>query len=207
MPKNFNLSSSLKPALGVMSALKDAEVLMRLLLGILLAANLVAAAFAFHLFDDSPERIARQVQSINQQVVAQIVKLNQTRLHAGKVEKGREEGTKFISTYMTSRRATYSTIISEIDQMANFAGMKRKESSMVLDAIQGSDALDMMTITASFEGEYKNLLIFINQIDKSKRFIIIESLAASPQQNGVLQVTLKLNTFVKEEADETRGRT
>jgi hypothetical protein len=203
MPKNFSPAAILKP----LAALKDPEVLTRLLLGLLLAANLVAAAFAFHLFDDSPEQIARQVQNINQQVVAQIVKLNQTRQHAGKVEKGREESTKFISTYMTSRRATYSTIISEIDQMANFAGMRRKESSMALDAIQGSEALDMMTITASFEGEYKNLLIFINLIDKSKRFLIIESLAASPQQNGVLQVTLKLNTFVKEEADETRGRT
>jgi Tfp pilus assembly protein PilO len=206
MPKNFKLPSIPKlPALG---ALKDTQVLIRLLLGILVAANLVAAGFAFHLFDDSPEQIARQVQSTNQQVLSQIVKLNQTRMHAGKVEKGREEGTKFISTYMTGRRKTYSTIISEIDGMSNFAGMRSKEWNIGLDAVKGSETLDMMTITANFEGDYKNLLIFINQIDLSKRFLIIESLAASPQQNGSLQVTLNLNTFVTEDTNnETRGRT
>jgi Tfp pilus assembly protein PilO len=195
MFKNFNF----KPGALPVGALKDTQVRVRLLLALLLVGNMVAAAFAFHLFDDSPEQIQRQVQSTRQQVLQQVMKLNHTRMLAGKVEKGREEGTKFISTYMTSRRATYSTIISELDAMANLAGMKRKDSVIGLDAIQRTDSLDTMNITASFEGDYKNLLIFINQIDKSKRFLIIESLSASPQQNGKLQVTLKLNTFVKED--------
>jgi type IV pilus assembly protein PilO len=195
MPRNFNLNMGSLP----LASLKDSRVLIRILLGALLVANLVAAAFAFHLFDDSPEQIMRQVLSTRQQVLTLIKKRNSTRTLADKVEKGRDEGTKFISTYMTSRRSTYSTIISEINGMANLTGMKAKDAVIGLDAIQGTESLDMMTITASFEGEYKNLLLFINQLDKSKRFLIIESLSASPQQNGRLQVTLKLNTFVKED--------
>ena len=205
MPKNFKLPSmpSSLAKFGAMpfSALKDTQVRIRLLLGILLAANLVAAGFAFHLFDDSPEQLARQVQSARQQVLAQVVKLNHTRMLAGKVDKGREEGTKFISAYMTSRRATYSTIISEINAMALNAGMKSKDAGFGLEAVQGTDNIDMMTVTASFEGGYRNLLTFVNLVDKSRRFLIIESLGASPQQNGNLQVTLKLNTFVKEDGN------
>lgn len=183
-----------------LASLKDTRVLVRLLLGMLLAANLIAAGFAFHLFDDSPEQLARQVQSMRQQVVGAIVKLNRTRQIAGKVGKGREEGSKFIETYMTSRRATYSTILTELNQTAAQANMKAKDALIGLDAIQGTDSLDMMTVTASFEGSYQNLVKFINLLDKSKRFLIIENLAAAPQQNGdVLQVTLKLNTFVKED--------
>jgi Tfp pilus assembly protein PilO len=172
----------------------------RLVLGLLLAANLVAAGFAFHLFDDSPDKLARQVQSTRQQVLGAILKLNRTRQLAGKVEKGRDEGTKFIGTYMTSRRATYSTILTELAETALGNGMRLKDSTMNLDAIQGTDSLDVMVISASFEGPYKNLVQFVNAIDKSKRFLIIENLAASPQQNGAtLQVTLKLNTFVKDD--------
>jgi len=182
-----------------LASLKDTRVLVRLLLGLLLAANLAAAGFAFHLFDDSPEQLARQVQGTRQQVLGAIVKLNRTRQLAAKVDQGREEGSRFIDTYMASRRATYSTILTELDQTAALANMKRKDAVIGLDAIQGTDSLDTMTITASFEGQYKNLVNFINLLDKSKRFLIIESLAASPQQNGNLQVTLKLNTFVKDD--------
>ncbi len=192
--------SSLQRVTLPLAALKDTRVQVRLALGVLLAANLVAAGFAFHLFDDSPEKLATEVQRTRQQVLGAIVKLNRTRQLAGKVDKGRDEGTRFISTYMTSRRATYSTILSELNETAAQTGMKPKDALIGLDAIQGTDSLDMMTVTASFEGPYPNLVKFINLLDKSKRFLIIESLAASPQQNGnILQVQLKLNTFVKDD--------
>ena len=129
------------------------------------------------------------------------MKLNRTRQIASKVDTGREEGSKFIATYMTSRRTTYSTILAELNQTAAQAAMKPKDALIGLDAIQGDDSLDTMTITANFEGPYSSLVKFINLLDKSKRFLIIETLTASPQQNGnILSVTLKLNTFVKEDA-------
>jgi len=199
MLKNFKLPSI--PAGTVnLGALKDPQVRIRLLLGVLLVANLVAAVFAFHVFDDSPEQSARQVLDTRQQILQQLKKLNNARQLAGKVEKGRDEGKRFIDTYMTSRRVTYSTVINELNSKASETSIRPKESSLGIDAIQGTDNLDMMTITASFEGGYKNLLLFVNALDKSKRFMIIESLAAAPQSNGLLQITLKLNTFVKEDS-------
>ena len=206
MPRKFNLPPIPKlgplPFSHVFASLKSTQVRLRLLLGVLLAANLVAAGFAFHLFDDSPEQVAHQVQAKRQEVLAQVLKLNHTRMLAGKVAKGREEGTKFISTYMTSRRVTYSTIIAELNQMAATAGMKPKDAVIGLDAIQGTDSLDTMIVTYSFEGQYASLVKFINLVDRSPRFLIIESLSASPQQAfGVLQVTLKLNTFVKDDTN------
>lgn len=197
MLKNFKLSLPAAPSL---ASLKDLRIIIRVVLGALLMANVIAAGFAFHVFDESPENIAVEVQHTRQQVLAAVMKLNRARILAGKVDKGRDEGTHFISTYMTSRRLTYSTILSELDQIASQTGMKSKDTLLGLDAIQGTDSLDVMTITASFEGTYQNLVKFINQLDKSKRFLIIESLAAVPQQNGnILQVTLKLNTFVKDD--------
>ena len=201
MPRNFNLKlpPSAKIRAQQLAALKNPQVLMRVLLGTLLLANVVAAGFAFHLFDDSPDKVAAQVQTTRQQVVGSIKKLSQTRVHASKVEKGQQEGTRFISTYMTSRRSTYSTIISEINEMALNAAMVPKDALIHLDAIEGSDNLDVLTVTASFEGPYRNLLAFINSIDKSKRFLILDSLGATPGQNDRLQVTIKFCTFVKED--------
>lgn len=59
----------------------------------------------------------------------------------------------------------------------------------------------MMTIVANYEGTYTDTMKFVNQLDKSPRFLIIDSMVAAPQTGGaVLNVTIKLNTFVKEEA-------
>src|SRR5579872_7139093 len=101
MVRNFKLPSLPKGRALPLAALKDTQVLIRLFLGILLVANVIAAGFAFHFFDDSPQKIASQVISTRQEFLRQVQKLNATRNHAGKVDKGREEGAKFIAAYMT----------------------------------------------------------------------------------------------------------
>lgn len=208
MPRNFKLKlpvAKLKLPLASrlgslnLAALKNPQLLVRISLGVLLAANVVAAGFAFHLFDDSPEKVAGQVQRTRQQVVAAIRNLSQTRVHASKIEMGQTEGGKFINTYMTSRRVTYSTIISEITEMELNAAMTPKDALIHLDAVDGTDNLDVLTVTASFEGPYRNLLAFINSIDKSPHLLLIDSLGATPTQGDKLQVTIKFYTFVKED--------
>lgn len=200
MFKKFKL-----PALPVSTfkppSFKEPQVRLRAVIGVLLVANLIAAAFAFHLFDPSPEQLAQHVIALRQQTLQQTIRLNQARAVAAKVEKGKAEGDQFIASYMTSRRQTYSAIISEINQIAASAHMKTKDALINLEAIQGTESLDMMTVTESFEGKYDDLVRFVNLLDKSKRFLIIEALTATPQQKEGLQVTLKFNTFVKDDSN------
>ena len=64
----------------------------------------------------------------------------------------------------------------------------------------------MLTTTVGFDGTYANLTKFVNLLDKSPRFLIIENMqAAAPQQQGgqALNVTLKIDTFVKTTAGAT----
>jgi len=70
-----------------------------------------------------------------------------------------------------------------------------------VEAIEGSDTLRMMTVTAGLDGSYDNLVKFLNLLDKSSKFVIIESLGAAPQQTGnLLSITIKLDAFVREES-------
>ena len=75
-----------------------------------------------------------------------------------------------------------------------------RDSAWALDAVDGSDTLDMMQISANLEGLYPDVIRFINLLDKSDRLLIIESLNATPQQTGgKVNVALKLDTFVRED--------
>ena len=62
------------------------------------------------------------------------------------------------------------------------------------------DTLEQLTISASFEGSYANLTKFVNLLDRSQRFLIIESLQAQPQPSGILGVNVRLDTFIRQEA-------
>ena len=67
------------------------------------------------------------------------------------------------------------------------------------EEVEGSSELAMLSITAGYEGTYADLLHFLHELDRANRLVIIESLAASPQQgSGVLNITLRLNTFIRE---------
>jgi Tfp pilus assembly protein PilO len=191
MPRSFSV-----PAI----SWKEPRVLVRTGLGLLLVANLVAAAFAFHLIGVSPQALNQQLSAAQSQLQAEQLRLKRSRLLTANIDKGKAESENFLASYFTNRRYTYSTIVSEINQDAKTAGMTQKEASFAsLDPIEGTEDLDMLTVSVNFEGGYAQLVKLVNLIDRSPRFLIIESLQiASPPKGEIYNVTFKLNAFVKD---------
>ncbi len=72
------------------------------------------------------------------------------------------------------------------------------------DPIEGSRrSRKCLTITASFAGNYAQLVKFVNLLDRSPRFLLIESIQVAPQPKGdVLNATIKMNTFVQDNKQE-----
>jgi Tfp pilus assembly protein PilO len=181
---------------------KDPRLTVRVVLGFLLLANLVAAAVVFRPWGGSPEELQGRLAGLrvdvqqHKQTIERLEKLVQT------VEKTHAEADRFLSTYFMDRRTAYSTVLSELNELAKEAGIKPKEHSFTTEPIEGSDTLAIMVITGHYEGTYADLIQFVNQLDRSPRFITIESLQAAPQQSqGILNVILKLNVFVRGEGD------
>jgi type IV pilus assembly protein PilO len=184
--------------------MKDPRVVVRLILAVLLIANIIAALLLFKPWGGSAEDLARQMDSLKAQLAANQLRLNQTKDIVEKVQKARAAGDRFMSAYMVSRRSAFSTLISETNKMAIDAGMKPRESSWALEPVEGSDTVGQLTISANYEGSYASLFKFVNELDKSPRFLIIETLSATPQQSGALAVNVKLDTFIR---DQTAGGT
>ena len=178
---------------------RQPRIVVRAILGVLLAANLVAAVIAFKPFGGSADDLRQRRSQLQAQLQQLQMQLADTKRLAGKVDMARTEGGKFLDRYVTDRRTTFSTIFEELDKTAQEAGIKPRDRNVELNTIEGSDTLEMMSITAGYEGTYESLEKFVNLLDRSPRFLIIESLVASPQQGGqMLTVSLKLDTFVKE---------
>jgi Tfp pilus assembly protein PilO len=175
----------------------------RIALGALVVATIAAAAIVMYPPGGSADDLERQLAALESQGTAQRALLASTRQHVAAVEQGRAEGDKFLNEYFLARRTAYSTLLSELVDAADRARIKPKEHAYATEPIEGSDSLSMMSISANYEGTYANLMRFVHELDRSPRLLIIEALNAAPQQTGgTLNISMKIDTFVREDGSE-----
>jgi len=167
-------------------------------LGVLAGLNLIAGYFYFFPPGGSAAELDAALAQTRVQIQRGRATLEQARGSVKKVQSARQEQEKFVAGYFMDRRTASSTILSEIGGMAKTAGLAPREHSFTIDPVEGSDVFSMMTITANYEGNYADLVEFVNAIDRSPRFLIIDSITAQPQQSGGLQARFKLNAFLRE---------
>lgn len=196
MPRSFD-AQLLK------TRLRDPRFTARVVLGTLLALNVAGALILLKPWGGSPEDLRREMADLQRQLVAKQAQLERSKALVKNIEKARVEGDRFMDQYMLNRRSAYSTIVGELDRAGTEAGVKPKESQYAVEPVEGSDTLGTMTISANYEGAYASLTKFINALDRSPRFLLIESLQAAPQASGaVINLNLKLLAFVKGEPGE-----
>jgi Tfp pilus assembly protein PilO len=179
---------------------RDPKLVWRSVLGLLLLANVAAVLFLLFPPGGSADEVEQQLTTLRTQVATGRLRLDQTRKHVAAVEKGRNEGDHFLDEYFLSRRTAYSTLLSELVSAASTSGIRPKEHAYTTEPVDGSDNLSQMSITANYEGSYANLMRFIHEMDRSPRLLIIEALNAAPQQGtGLLTISMKIDTFIRED--------
>ncbi len=187
MPRNFNAAAGV-------------TVQWRIALGVLLLATIGAAWIVMYPPGGSADDLQQQLAALQTQTAARRALLASTRQHVAAVEQGRTEGDKFLNEYFLARRTAYSTLLSELVDAADRAKIKPKEHAYATEPIEGSDSLSMMSISANYEGTYANLMRFVHELDRSPRLLIIEALNAAPEQSGgTLNISMKIDTFVRDD--------
>lgn len=181
-----------------LAQIKEPRVAMRLLIGVLLAANLVMAAVAFKPFGGSADDLRKEADGLRDQLAATQARLAISKRQVQKLETAREDGDGFLAKYIVERRVASSTVYDELSHMVVDSGVQPRQYSLQYEPIEGSDTLQMLVISAGFEGTYQQLTKLVNLIDKSPRFFVIDSMTTSaPQNSQKLSVQFKIKTFVR----------
>jgi type IV pilus assembly protein PilO len=186
--------------------LKQPRVVVRAAIGLLLAANLAAAVLAFHPFGGSADDLRKRAATLGDQLQAAQARVAITRRLAEKVEGARRDGDQFLAQYVVDRRTASSALNAELFHMAQTAGVKPGQIAYEYEEIEGSDTLKMVNIQAAFAGSYQNLTRLVDLIDKSPRFLMIESIQAAAPQGKVaaMDVQFKIHTFVRGAAEDAQ---
>jgi len=177
---------------------KDPRILMRVVLGILLTANIVVALVLFRPWGSTPEEMEQQLGALRAELAQKQQAVARMRTLVEKSRRARKEGDAFMKGYFMNRQTASSTIISELKESAAKAGIKQQEQTFAYKLVEGSDDLYMLTISGTYEGRYEDLVNFINLLDKSPRFLILDTLTAAPErsQGGGLAMNFKMTAFV-----------
>ena len=188
MPRNFNLPGKWR----------EPRFLLRGIIAALLVMNLAAAIIAFKPFGGGAEDLQQQEASLTQQLGTMRKRIEDSKALVNKMQTARADRDKFLAKYVAEARLGASTLLGEIDRIATDSAVKQLPVSFNEQDIEGSDTFKMVTVTEGLEGNYASLAKFINMVDKSPHFLIIESLETeAPQQNGaLLNIRLKIDTFV-----------
>ena len=167
-------------------------------LSALAAANLIAAYFVYNPPGGSAESLEGQIIQTRTLVQREQADVMRLRGLVKKVESARAEQEKFMNKYFVDRGEAASVIQAELVDTVAKSGLKAQAQTFQAEPVEGSDSLTMLTITGSYEGAYGDLVKFVNLLDRSGKFLMIDTVSAAPQQqSGQLLARFKINTFIR----------
>lgn len=189
--------------LDLKSHTRDPRHAVRAALGTLLLANLVAAWFVLQTPGGTLEELESELAAKRKQLIAGQQSVARLKTVVAQTERARAAGDDFLNAYFLPRKHAYSMLEIDLANAARSAGIRAKERTNSFEPVEGSDTLGMLNVNANFEGSYADLIELVNELDRSKRLLIIEQLQATPQQGGNgLAVALKLNAFFRLEGPQ-----
>lgn len=161
-------------------------------LGLLVALNLffcLRLVGAWHtLHSASPD----QVQQTQSSYRTLDLEMRPLRGLPKKVEQAREQANQFYDQRLPSE---YSTISSAFYELAGKNSVRVSHLSYVpAPAIPG---LAEIRMDASLSGQYEPVMHFINGLERSKTFFLINDLTFTGQQGGLVNLRLRLTTYMR----------
>ena len=168
-------------------------------LALLVLFNLGFYWLAFRPLEMQEQKTTALIKALEKQVEQRSRTVAQLRSAASKIEAARSVGKDMMEKITIGRQVAFSILVSELDIAATRAGIENRDRTYDIEPIEGASRYGVVSMNANFQGDYENVVRFLNLLDRSERFFIIESLGASPRSDSTgLQVTMRIDTFVRD---------
>ena len=158
---------------------------------LLLILNLVLAVRLFLAWSTLHSASADQLSQ--QQTALRALQLEMSPLKGlpQKVDVSRTKANEFFGARFP---AAYSTISATINDVATKNSVHLTNLSYT--PARAPEGLVELRLDASLSGEYAPLMHFINGLERSKTFFLISGLTLTGQQGGMVNLRLRLNTYL-----------
>ena len=158
---------------------------------VLLILNLVLAVRLFIAWNTVRSASDDQLQQAK--ISYRALQLEMSPLHGlpQKVDLSRKQADTFYAARFPSQYSTISAAINELASKNNV-----RNTSLAYSAAPAPAGLVEVRMDASLSGEYAPLMHFINGMERSKNFFLITGLTLTGSQGGMVNLRLKVITYM-----------
>src|ERR1700746_2938599 len=90
----------------------------------------------------------------------------------------------------------YSSISTNLDKVSSESGV-RVSGEKFTEKDPGIDGLQRVEIAAEVSGDYLQLVRFVNALERTRLFFIVDDLALGSEQSGNVKLQIKLETYLR----------
>jgi len=94
--------------------------------------------------------------------------------------------------------AQYSAVSSELGKVASQTGVRVSQISYDPKPAEVA-SLQQVVINANLDGDYLQVVKFINALERDKMFFMVDSLTLAQEQGGIVRLQMKLETYLRSE--------
>jgi Tfp pilus assembly protein PilO len=107
-----------------------------------------------------------------------------------------KECDAFYRSNLLPESSGYSTVISDLGQMGKDAGVQISGTGYHETAVKDR-GLSEVQISAAVQGDYQSLIRFINSLEHSPRFYVLDGLTLASETSGAIKLNVTLRTYFR----------
>jgi Tfp pilus assembly protein PilO len=156
----------------------------------------VALAGVNYKLDQSPHVAPGELKQLDMQEKsyrADNARLDKFRAELPADEKQWDE---FFTTHFRPAGAGYSAVSEDLGQLSHSAGL-RTDTITFHQHSPDARGLMQIDIATAVEGDYESLVNFLNKLEHSDHFYVLDSLALASSSAGKLRLNLQLRTYFR----------
>ena len=174
---------------------KSTQKLIRWLLGLVLLADLALAAVNWRMAS-APRDPVSELRALRQQralLAADIARAKRIRAELGDIER---DGDAFFKSQIVPVQSGYSALSENFGKLASAAGVRASNITYRTGEPDKRGIIEI-EIGATVSGDYANIVRFINGLEHSDTFYVLDSLVLGAGSTGGLGLNLHLRTFFR----------
>lgn len=120
--------------------------------------------------------------------------------HAQDIEKRlpeiQQQCDTFFKDQLSPSSGGYSAIVADLGEIARRAGLRTSGVSYNQQPVKDREVIEV-EVAATVEGDYPSLVRFINGLERSESFYLLDKLALASTTEGSIKLTLELRTYFR----------
>jgi Tfp pilus assembly protein PilO len=175
---------------------KRTKTIIRVILGIIVAVDITLAAFSWQMADanQTPQSELNAVKRQHALMAADITRAQTIRTTLPSVE---QQCDTFFQRNFRPISSGYSSVVSDFGSLSRGAGLQAGNLSFHQHEAD-KRGVTQVDILAVVDGDYSSVVRFINDLEHSDTFYVLDGLSlASSGSGGQLKLNLQLRTYFR----------